>query len=214
MTDEPKKRRQIFTPGALPRQSKEVAPHCIADGCENAVRSRGLCNTHYRNWYKHGDVYAPPKKKAAPALEWLADAIAQETDDCILSPFQRSKDGYARFTIEGRMIYASRHICEKVYGPPPTDKHQSAHSCGNGRNGCVNKRHLVWKTPKENIADKWQHGTMLVGIRHPMAKLNEAQVKEIRHLAAQHSRKELAAMFGVKIPTIDNIMTGATWRHV
>jgi hypothetical protein len=140
--------------------------------------------------------------------------MATETDKCILFPFQRSKDGYARITVEGRLVFACRYICERFYGPPPTPKHQAAHSCGRGRDGCVNKRHVSWKTPKDNINDKREHGTLLLGSRHPMAKLSEAQVKEIKAKAAEVSRKDLAAMYGVKLPTINDIMRGTTWRHV
>lgn len=51
----------------------------------------------------------------------------------------------------------SRVVCERVNGPAPTEKHETAHGCGNS--WCVNKRHLRWATHIENEADKLIHGT-------------------------------------------------------
>lgn len=182
--------------------------------CEKPVRSLGLCRTHYHKLNKYGDALAPRPKRAAPARDWFMRAMEYDGDECQMSPFLRSQDGYARFEIEGKLVFGSRYACELQNGPRPTDKHEAAHTCLNGRNGCVNKRHVVWKTHAENIADKWAHGTMLVGEAHHQAKLTEREVLEIRSLRGAVSRRELAKRFGVKRATVDNIIDGATWRHV
>ena len=182
--------------------------------CDRPVRSLGLCNHHYHKHNKYGDALAPRPKRASPARDWFLKALEYEGDECQLSPFCKSKDGYARFEIDGKLVFGSRYACEVAHGPPPSINHDAAHTCRNGRNGCVTKRHVIWKTHKENISDKWDHGTMLVGERHHRAKLTEPQVREIRGLRNAIPRKAMANKFGVGVSTIDNILDGVTWRHV
>lgn len=50
-------------------------------------------------------------------------------------------------------------MCQKAHGDPPSPKHDAAHSCGRGHEGCVNPNHLSWKTKKQNQADRITHGT-------------------------------------------------------
>ncbi|WP_292637037.1 hypothetical protein [Mesorhizobium sp.] len=57
---------------------------------------------------------------------------------------------------DGKCRRVSRLVCEEVHGPPPSPDHEAAHSCDNGDLGCATKRHLSWKTPKENTADKFK----------------------------------------------------------
>jgi hypothetical protein len=63
------------------------------------------------------------------------------------------------------------------------------------------------------------------GENHSLAKLTEAQVREMRALAADNSYmssftskyaalKELADMFKIHITTVSNILGGKTWRHI
>jgi hypothetical protein len=52
--------------------------------------------------------------------------------------------------------FVARLLCEEIYGPPPTSKHQAAHNTPNGCVGglCVNGGHLRWATNQENMQDK------------------------------------------------------------
>jgi hypothetical protein len=54
---------------------------------------------------------------------------------------------------------AHRVMCEIAHGPKPAPGFVAAHTCGKGREGCVNPRHLRWASQKENMADKLLHGT-------------------------------------------------------
>jgi hypothetical protein len=49
----------------------------------------------------------------------------------------------------------SRLVCEEAHGPPPTSKHQAAHSTFNGCVGglCIAPDHLRWATDRENKFD-------------------------------------------------------------
>jgi len=51
--------------------------------------------------------------------------------------------------------------------------------------------------------------------RNYNTKLNEAQVLEIRDLAAKGlSQRDIAERFDVEHTTIHHILTGRTWKHV
>lgn len=49
--------------------------------------------------------------------------------------------------------WLERHMCKLKNGDPPTPDHEAAHSCGNGKHGCINPNHLRWATDAENMAD-------------------------------------------------------------
>lgn len=55
----------------------------------------------------------------------------------------------------------------------------------------------------------------LKGSASPHAKLNEAQVAEIRRLyVTVRSQHELARRYGVTRGTIQAVVSGKSWRHV
>ena len=67
----------------------------------------------------------------------------------------RHKKGYPRgVMVGGRRQSAHRAMCELVHGPAPTPKHQAAHSCHRGCDGCVLPQHLHWATDAENRAER------------------------------------------------------------
>jgi hypothetical protein len=101
-------------------------------------------------------------------------------DICLIWPFALAGDGYP--IIRGprpkkETIYVSRLICEKVYGPPPTDEHEVAHSCG--KSSCLNKRHLRWATHSENELDKRMHGTDNRGDNHYQSKRRLERIQQM-----------------------------------
>ena len=64
----------------------------------------------------------------------------------------------------------------------PTPKHEAAHNCGKGHEGCFGAGCVEWKTHAENVADMVRHGTRLVGDASPGAKLSRDQVAQIYRL--------------------------------
>lgn len=146
-------------------------------------------------------------------------AIPFEGDDCLIWPYGRNSDGYGRLSIKVGSIRkhrgAHRVICIAVHGQPPTAKHEAAHSCGNGHLGCVNPRHLSWKTMKENQRDRFLHGTANLGERNGRAKLTSADVKEIADLLRKHvPHRQIAARYKVCRANISYIATGKQWSQV
>lgn len=145
---------------------------------------------------------------------WISEvALCFDGDECLIWPFYRNPQGYGMITRYGRPHIASRVVCVAKHGPPPAKHYQAAHSCNNGSGGCVNPKHLVWKTPAENQADRKLAGTDNSGSRHGKSKLTDEQVRMIkRHTDV--SARELAFRFGVSRWTIFDIRSGRRWGHI
>lgn len=153
------------------------------------------------------------KARRGDAQRFYRDIVLPyEGEDCLIWPFACSLAGYGK--IGGKPGIVSRRLCEEAHGAPPTPKHEAAHSCGNGRHGCVTKRHLSWKTRVENQADRIEHGTHNRGERHNFAKLTEKQVREILALKGVEKIKDTAARYGVSFNLISLINLGKVWRHI
>lgn len=193
---------------------------CAVPGCErNANRaargSRGWCVTHYTRWRRHGDPLSTKTRANGEARNYYETVVLSfDGEYCLIWPFGRYPSGYGFMHSPDGTDRVSRAVCEEVNGPPPTDKHQAAHSCGHGHLGCVTKRHLSWKTPLLNQLDRVAHGTNLEGSRHPMAKLSDDDVSQIRSIGEKVTRRELAARFGVSRTMISNILLGKNWINV
>jgi hypothetical protein len=140
------------------------------------------------------------------ARRWIKRHLDYADQDwCLLWPFSRIQSGYAGF---GRpWVAVHRLMCEVRNGPPPTPKHQAAHSCGRGPDGCVNPWHLSWKTNAENQLERYQHSG-----RVPRAKLKPEQVLEIRSLQGLAKVDDLAKRFSVTALTIHRIHAGKLWK--
>lgn len=192
---------------------------CSVDGCNtNAHRDaegrRGFCNSHYHRFMRHGD---PEGGRASPnELQkfYEENVISYDGNDCLIWPYGRDVDGYGKMTRDGKTRIVSRILCEDVNGPSPTSRHQAAHECGNGAHGCVSKRHISWKTPAENTADKIIHGTALIGEKNHFAKLVEVQVREIISLRGKEKRYETASRYGITKHAVASIQQGKSWKHV
>lgn len=185
-------------------------PLCSIPDCDKPSAHRGWCKAHYHRWYNHGDPLAGSTAKGE-LTRFLEDtALPYQGDDCLLWPYTKDRKGYAQINRKGTR-YVHRIVCEATHGKPPSPRHEAAHECGNGHLGCVNPRHLSWKTPVENQADKVTHGTHQFGIRNTQAKLTEDDVRQIRSLKGQKSLTEIGRMFGVNFVTVSNIHTGRRW---
>lgn len=147
---------------------------------------------------------------------FLERAKIYDGDDCLIWPFSKRKEGYGRIKIGDALYSPHRIICEFENGPPPSDIHHAAHSCGRGIDGCVSRRHLAWKLPVDNEADKILHGTVCLGERSPSARLTEASVRSIltRRQSENISFTALAAEFGVDRTTISRVVRRKYWGHV
>jgi len=149
-------------------------------------------------------------KGEGKAYQWIQDHRDHSGEYCLIWPFYRNPNGYGQLGYNGQSHWAHRFMCELVIGPPPSPKHEAAHSCGNGAGGCANPKHLSWKTKSENLLDCSEHGTQARSTNGSKGRLTADQVEEIRALKGKKTQSEIAIIFGVSDPTIRDILLGRT----
>lgn len=184
---------------------------CAAPDCGKPVKGRGYCNGHYKRLMRHGDPLAGPAIRGSAAKYVAEVVIPYNGKDCLTWPFPLQSNGYAKIWVGEGKEWVHRIVCTAVHGCPPTPKHQAAHSCGNGHYGCVNPRHLSWKTKAQNEADKLVHGTHNRGERHVSSKLTSDAVSRIRSLKGAVTQEKLADEFGVSKAAVSNAQSGKSW---
>ena len=185
---------------------------CSVDGCGDISLSLGFCRKHYARYRRHGDPLAG-RTYRGEARKWVEDHKDYVGDDCLIYPYNRTRDGYAVWK-EGyrtKTIYIHNLYCEHKHGPCPPDKQEAGHTCGNGHLGCVNPNHVRWVTRKENEADKKLHGTYQTGEKNPSVKIDEGRAKLILALKGKFSQIEIARIVGTSRRNVSNVQTGATW---
>jgi hypothetical protein len=150
------------------------------------------------------------KRGEGVTAAWLHSHASYDGSDCLIWPFARTTAGYGCFGHEGEHYRAHRYMCRLVNGPPPTPKHEAAHSCGRGHDACVHPKHLSWKTRKENQDDRIAHGTVPKRPRRVM--LTPEQVIEIRAAQGRETTASLMARFNTSHSNILDIQRGVTWK--
>ena len=104
----------------------------------------------------------------------------------------------------------ARLVIEAFVGKRPFPNYECAHNDGDKRNNHF--ENLRWATHKDNINDKWLHGTMLLGNKCNGAKLTELQVIDMRQsLEPAH---DLASRLGVSVHTVKLIRKRKSWVHI
>jgi hypothetical protein len=169
---------------------------------------------HYTRWREHGDptIVLIHQTPAGAPEAFLSDALRYDGLECKFWPFAKNNRGYAQINRDGDKLLVHRLICKAVNGPPPTNGHHAAHSCGNGYLACVTPRHVRWKTPAENASEMVEHGRSLRGTRAPLAKLTDADAIEIfRRAIAGEVQTEIAADFGIAQTLVSKIKLGKRW---
>jgi hypothetical protein len=188
---------------------------CSIDGCNKPNKARGWCAAHWWRWKNHGSPLGGRAHARGDVQRYFDETVMHyDGDDCLVWPFCRTPLGYGQIRVQGRPRIVSRLVCERVNGPALLDKNEAAHLCGNGRNGCVSPRHLVWKTHAANMADMKEHGTSQRGERSVNAKLREQDVADIRRMASSMTQKQIASHYPVSNSVISRILAGKAWAHV
>lgn len=137
-------------------------------------------------------------------FDWLRAHINHDGDECLLWPFGKDDKGYGTVVAFDRIRKAHRVMCELAHGIPPGSKAQASHNCGNGHLGCVNPKHLEWKSNSENQLDRYRrHGRRQCNQWGQTGKLTQDQIAIIKAERGKTTIKELAERFGVKRGAID-----------
>lgn len=185
---------------------------CSVAKCGKPTVGLGFCKNHYYRYRKYGNPLAGSTAPGEPLKYLETVVIPYAVDDCLMWPYARDSNGYGQVRIGGKAQYVTRVVCERVHGDPPSSRHQAAHSCGNGHEGCCSPRHLRWATVRENRADKKVHGTF----KRPPIKptLTPDQVRQIRALRGRYTQRQIAVMFGVTHCTVGAIHRGTAWKDI
>ena len=137
---------------------------CSVEGCDRPHRVHGLCNMHYHRLRRHGNPLLGANRATEPGepARFLREVVLHyRGDDCLIWKFSR-RDGYAAIKVLGRTKGVHVLVCEHEHGPKPSPKHEVAHSCLNGRFGCVTPRHVRWATHAENQARRRNRRKLIV----------------------------------------------------
>lgn len=139
-------------------------------------------------------------------------------------PWTASVDrkGYGRINLDGTQTGAHRVAWMLTNGAIPGGQ-WVLHKCDNPP--CCNPAHLFLGDHAANMADMRAKGrsgavlrpeSVLRGVKHPMARLNEQQVREIRaaYAAGGETILTLAARYGVSNQLISAIVLRRVWKHV
>lgn len=151
---------------------------------------------------------SPGKGKGARYL-WLLAHVGHQGDDCLFWPFP-PHEGYRSLSYLGVSYSAHRFMCELANGQRP-EGYEAAHSCGRGGEGCLNPRHLSWKTRTENERDKFRHGGTAWNAGKAQEKLTAADVAQIRERYPAETVTQLAKAFNVTRSNIRKILKRETW---
>jgi hypothetical protein len=79
----------------------------------------------------------------------------------------RTQRGYLTVVLAARSVYVHRVVLLAWTGPPPPG-HQTAHNNGDKLDN--RPSNLRYATAKDNTADRYRHGTVLYGARHPQGR--------------------------------------------
>lgn len=191
------------------------AEHCSVPDCTSEVYASSLCAKHHSRKARHGDPTSGGTDKGA-LKKWVLDHVNYIGDECLIWPFSGSTDGkgYGHLYVDGKTVRAHRYMCTLTHGPAPSPNHDTAHSCGQGHNGCIHPKHLRWATRVENVADMISHGTAPRGSKAPWAKLSDEDVRFIRNQQGKRTQKDLASDFKVSRSLIGLIQQRKRWAYL
>ncbi len=117
---------------------------------------------------------------------------------------------------EQKNVAVHRTIALLFHGEPSVPAGEKAVTRHKDNNPSNNKpSNLEWGTQKQNLADRYRHGTVPLGEKNTSAKLTAPQVEEIRRRrAAGETCRDIAGAMGVTHQTIQKVATGRSWKHV
>lgn len=191
---------------------------CSVDGCGGPIKGHGLCDKHYQRMRKGRPLEGGKGSHGSIDDRFWRNVDKRDPSACWMWIGHKRPNGYGQLHTGGRggkLISAHRYSCQAHHGDPKDERMVAMHSCDTP--GCVNPNHLRWGTASENIKEAFdklrKRPTIMVGVHHPRAILNEDQVRFVKSNAAMGPSK-LARICGVGKTTIRSVLSGKTWKHL
>jgi hypothetical protein len=132
------------------------------------------------------------------------------------------KWGYMNVSLSSenkKKTFKVHRLVAESFIPNPENKHQINHKNGIKTDNC--SKNLEWTTDSENKKHAWSNGlrtvTEKMRMNRPYSKLNERQVRLIRHLGKivpRITNEEIGKVFNVTKENINAIFKGLTWKNV
>lgn len=151
-----------------------------------------------------------PKLTEKQLAKYWQRVDKQGANDCWPWLGHTDKDGYGRVSLNSSQWLAPR-IAVSLVNKMPCNL-QIRHLCNNPI--CVNPKHLIPGTSKEDCEDRRRAGTMLLGEKSPKSKLTDKDIREILRLNKIINIKNIAALYKVSPNTINSILLNKTWKHI
>lgn len=148
------------------------------------------------------------------AEEILENYIPVTETGCWLWLGNVLKTGYGHVWYENKTRRVHKVVYELTKGEVPNGLYV-CHKCD--IRSCVNPAHLYAGTPQNNMDDRSARGrqSRFPGESHPMAKLNNEQVLQIREMAADKiPDRIIATEFGISWISVYYIRTKRLWKHI
>lgn len=149
---------------------------------------------------------------------FLSHVALGKSEDCWEWTGFTKWNGYGEVCIHYKKYTAHRIAWVIAKGGIP-DGMVVCHTCDNRK--CVNPNHLFLGTQADNLADMRSKGryrppNRRTGVDHPMAKLTNKDVLEIRdkYKPFQVTSRMLAEEYGVSITQIKYIIQRKYWNHI
>jgi hypothetical protein len=133
-------------------------------------------------------------------------------DECWTWKLSKSKSGYGKTFFNGKDWRAHRLAWFLTNGDKPESV---CHKCDNP--SCVNPNHLFAGNNQINTADRHAKGrdAKPKGEKHPLSKLKEHEILDIRVMAEDGiSNKLIAAKYKIHKTTVRDIIARRRWKHI
>lgn len=155
-------------------------------------------------------VKAIPELSEFDRNRFWANVRFGEVDECWEWADRVNVRGYGRFWLDGKEYYAHRVAYFLEFGPIPNGK-GVLHSCDN--TSCENPHHLFSGTQKENMHDMISKGR--ASFPPGSGVLTKEDVLKIRERCFYgEAQVSVAKDFGIRQPTVSDIILRKAWAHV